>query len=93
MDVEPANDAPLIQFNQKERSRPRTPVNDALVIKALLANYEIELVFIDLGSSADILLREAYDQILLGDVPLESVDTSLYGFLGEVVHKSMISYL
>ncbi|KAL0413329.1 UNVERIFIED_CONTAM: hypothetical protein Sradi_1534600 [Sesamum radiatum] len=64
----------------------RTPGNDALVITALLANYEIERVFIDSGSLADILFGEAYDQMQLGDVPLEGVDTPLYGFAGEVAH-------
>ncbi|KAL0416884.1 UNVERIFIED_CONTAM: hypothetical protein Slati_3520300 [Sesamum latifolium] len=40
----------------------------------------------DLGpNSADILFGEAYDQMRLGDIPLEVVDTSLYGFAGEVV--------
>ncbi|KAL0456126.1 UNVERIFIED_CONTAM: hypothetical protein Slati_0951800 [Sesamum latifolium] len=92
MDVESANDAPLIQFDQKERSRPRTPGNDALVITALLANYEIERVFIDSCSSTDILFGETYDQIQLGDIPLEAIDTSLYGFAGEVIHpRGMIS--
>ncbi|KAL0427109.1 UNVERIFIED_CONTAM: hypothetical protein Slati_2885700 [Sesamum latifolium] len=92
IDVEPAKDAPLIQFDQEERSGPKIPGNDALVITALLANYEIERVFIDSGSSTNILFEEAYDQMQLGDVPLEAVDTSLYGFAGEVVHpKGMIS--
>ncbi|KAL0362093.1 UNVERIFIED_CONTAM: hypothetical protein Scaly_1164500 [Sesamum calycinum] len=36
------------------------------------------------GSSADILFGEAYDQMQLGDVPLEAVDTSLYGFAREI---------
>ncbi|KAL0453925.1 UNVERIFIED_CONTAM: hypothetical protein Slati_1370600 [Sesamum latifolium] len=92
MDVEPANGAPLIQFDREEQSRPRIPGNDALVITALLANYEIERVFIDSRSSIDILFGEAYDQMQLGDTPLEVVDTSLYGFAGEVVHpRGMIS--
>ncbi|KAL0445054.1 UNVERIFIED_CONTAM: hypothetical protein Slati_2228100 [Sesamum latifolium] len=44
------------------------------------------------GSSADILFGEAYDQMQLGDVSLEKVNTSLYGFAGEVVHlRGMIS--
>ncbi|KAL0440234.1 UNVERIFIED_CONTAM: hypothetical protein Slati_2506400 [Sesamum latifolium] len=77
MDVEPASDASLIQFDQEEHSGPRIPGNDALVITALLANYEIERVFTDSGSSADILFGEAYDQMQLGDVPLEAIDTSL----------------
>ncbi|KAL0456210.1 UNVERIFIED_CONTAM: hypothetical protein Slati_0960200 [Sesamum latifolium] len=69
MDVEPVNDTPLIQFDQEEHSGPRIPGNDALVITALLANYEIERVFIDSGSSTDILFGEAYDQMRLGDAP------------------------
>ncbi|KAL0309406.1 UNVERIFIED_CONTAM: hypothetical protein Sradi_5882900 [Sesamum radiatum] len=92
MDVEPANDAPLIQFDQEERQGPRTQGNDALDIIALLANYEIERVFIDSGSSTYVLFGEAYDQMQLGDIPLEAIDTSRYGFAGEVVHpKGMIS--
>ncbi|KAL0434766.1 UNVERIFIED_CONTAM: hypothetical protein Sradi_0184500 [Sesamum radiatum] len=92
MEVEPVGDTPLIQFYQEECSGPRIPGHDALVITALLANYEIERIFIDSGSSADILFGEAYDQMQLGDVPLEAVNTSLYGFGGEVVHpRGMIS--
>ncbi|KAL0292358.1 UNVERIFIED_CONTAM: hypothetical protein Sangu_3255000, partial [Sesamum angustifolium] len=80
-------------FGQEERRGPRAQGNDALVITALLANYEIECVFIDSGSSADILFGEAYDQMQLGDVPLDAVDTSLYDFTGEVVHpRGMISF-
>ncbi|KAL0289310.1 UNVERIFIED_CONTAM: hypothetical protein Sradi_7076000 [Sesamum radiatum] len=52
----------------------------------MIANYEIGRIFIDFGSSADILFGEAYDQMQLGDVSLEKVNTSLYGFAGEVVH-------
>ncbi|KAK4381138.1 hypothetical protein Sango_2996600 [Sesamum angolense] len=90
--MEPTNDAPHIQFGQEARHGPRTQGNDALVITALLANYEIERVFIESGSSVDILFEEAYDQMQLGDVPFEAVDTFLYGFAGEVVHpKGMIS--
>ncbi|KAL0445281.1 UNVERIFIED_CONTAM: hypothetical protein Slati_2250800 [Sesamum latifolium] len=53
-------DTPLIQFGRAERFGPRTSHNDALVITAVLADYE--------------------------------VNTSLYGFAGEVVQpKGMIS--
>ncbi|KAL0439068.1 UNVERIFIED_CONTAM: hypothetical protein Slati_2389800 [Sesamum latifolium] len=55
LDVETMEDAPLIQFGRAERSGPQTMHNDALVITAILANYEVGLIFIDSGSSADIL--------------------------------------
>ncbi|KAL0293272.1 UNVERIFIED_CONTAM: hypothetical protein Sradi_6947300 [Sesamum radiatum] len=60
--------------------------NDAQVITAMIANYEVGRIFIDSGSSADILFGEAHDQMQLGDASLEKVNTSLYGFVGEVVH-------
>ncbi|KAL0458918.1 UNVERIFIED_CONTAM: hypothetical protein Slati_0519000 [Sesamum latifolium] len=92
IEVEAMEDAPLIQFGKAERSGPRTSHNDALVITAVLANYEVGRIFIDSGSSADILFGEACDQMQLGDVFLEKVNTSLYGFAGEVVHpRGMIS--
>ncbi|KAL0420802.1 UNVERIFIED_CONTAM: hypothetical protein Slati_3103100 [Sesamum latifolium] len=66
--------------------------NDALVITAILANYEVGRIFIDSGSSANILFGEAYDQMQLGDVSLEKVNTSLYGFAGKIVHpRGMVS--
>ncbi|KAL0445686.1 UNVERIFIED_CONTAM: hypothetical protein Slati_1696500 [Sesamum latifolium] len=92
IEVEAMEDAPLIQFGKAERSAPRTSHNNALVITAVLANYEVGRIFIDLGSSTDILFGEAYDQMQLGDVFLEKVNTALYGFAGEVVHpRGMIS--
>ncbi|KAL0284792.1 UNVERIFIED_CONTAM: hypothetical protein Sradi_7188600 [Sesamum radiatum] len=92
LDMETIEDAPLIQFGRAERSGPQTMHNDALVITAILANYEVGRIFIDSGSSADILFGEAYDQMQLGDVSLEKVNTSLYGLAGEVVHpRGMVS--
>ncbi|KAL0301391.1 UNVERIFIED_CONTAM: hypothetical protein Sradi_6415900 [Sesamum radiatum] len=92
MEVDPVEDTLLIQFGQEEQQEHRTLDNDALVIRALLANYEVGRVFIDSGSSTDILFGEAYDQMQLGDVPLDKVDTFIYGFAGEIVHpRGMIS--
>ncbi|KAL0433455.1 UNVERIFIED_CONTAM: hypothetical protein Slati_2679800 [Sesamum latifolium] len=92
LDVEAMEDAPLIQFGRAERSGPRTSHNNALIITALLTNYEVGRIFIDSGSSADILFAETYDQMQLGDVSLEKVNTSLYRFAGEVVHpRGMVS--
>ncbi|KAL0416785.1 UNVERIFIED_CONTAM: hypothetical protein Slati_3510400 [Sesamum latifolium] len=92
LDVETAEDTPIIQFERVEHSGPKSSHNDALVITALLANYEVGRIFIDSGSFADILFGDAYDQMQLGDIPLEKVNTSLYGIAGEVVHpRGLIS--
>ncbi|KAL0449439.1 UNVERIFIED_CONTAM: hypothetical protein Slati_1500300 [Sesamum latifolium] len=71
-------DAPIIQFGRAERSGPQTTHNDALVITATIANYEVRRLFIDSGSSVDIFFGEAYDQMQLGDVSLEKVKTPRY---------------
>ncbi|KAL0386049.1 UNVERIFIED_CONTAM: hypothetical protein Sradi_2999200 [Sesamum radiatum] len=86
LDIETVEDAPIIQFGRVERLGPQTIHNNALVITAMIANYEVGRIFIDSRSSADILFVERYDQMQLGDVSLEKVNTSLYEFAGEVVH-------
>ncbi|KAL0458565.1 UNVERIFIED_CONTAM: hypothetical protein Slati_0483700 [Sesamum latifolium] len=92
LDVEIIDETPLIQFERAKRSGPQTIHNDALVITAILANYEVGRIFIYSGSSADILFGEVYDQMQLGDIFLEKVNTLLYGFSGEVVHpRGMVS--
>ncbi|KAL0315020.1 UNVERIFIED_CONTAM: hypothetical protein Scaly_2897700 [Sesamum calycinum] len=45
-----------------------------------------EKSFSEARANTPILFREAYDQMQLWDIPLEKVNTSLYGFAGEVVH-------
>ncbi|KAL0319758.1 UNVERIFIED_CONTAM: hypothetical protein Sradi_5237300 [Sesamum radiatum] len=92
LDVEAMEDAPLIQFGQAEQFGPLTSHNGALVISAILSNYEVGRIFTASGSSANILFGEAYEQMQLGDVSLKTVKTSLYGFAGEVVHpRGMVS--
>ncbi|KAL0434720.1 UNVERIFIED_CONTAM: hypothetical protein Sradi_0179900 [Sesamum radiatum] len=92
IEVEVMEDTPFIQFGRDEPSGPSISHNDLLVIFVVLANYEVGRIFIDSGSSADKVFREAYGQIQLGDVSLDKVNTSLYGFAGEVVHpRGMIS--
>ncbi|KAL0412216.1 UNVERIFIED_CONTAM: hypothetical protein Slati_3811300 [Sesamum latifolium] len=80
LDVDALEEIPIIQFAGVERSGPKTPHYDAPVITILLANYEVGRIFIDSGSLADILFGKSYDQIQLGDIPLEVVNNSLYGF-------------
>ncbi|KAL0302300.1 UNVERIFIED_CONTAM: hypothetical protein Scaly_2565900 [Sesamum calycinum] len=80
LDVDAMEDTPFIQFGRTEKLGSKTHHNDALVITALLANYEVGRIFIDFGTSTNIIFGEAYDQMQLGDIPLVKVNTSLYGF-------------
>ncbi|KAL0406264.1 UNVERIFIED_CONTAM: hypothetical protein Slati_3940300 [Sesamum latifolium] len=78
--------APIIQFSPANTQGVHLPPNDALVIFFTVANYTVQRILLDSGSSVDVLFHKVYQQMGLGDTPLEPVDTALYGFAGEVVH-------
>lgn len=63
-----------------------TPQDDPLVIKMIVANYEVNRVLVDNGSLTNILFYEDFQQIKLGDERLKPISTSLYGFVGNEVH-------
>ncbi|XP_074557051.1 uncharacterized protein LOC141813040 [Curcuma longa] len=59
--------------------------DDALVIHATVANYDIARVFVDTGSSVNIIFRRAFDQMQIDEVDLQPMATSLFGFTGNEV--------
>ena len=67
-----ANDAEGIEF----------PHQDALVISAIIADFEVKRVLVDGGSSADILFAEAFDQMLIPRGRLTPAVTPLLGLGG-----------
>ncbi|XP_075481138.1 uncharacterized protein LOC142521849 [Primulina tabacum] len=62
------------------------PHNDALVIQARVANYDIMRVFVDSGSSVNVIFKDAVVQMDLQGFQLEDVETALFGFAGHVVY-------
>ncbi|KAL0446596.1 UNVERIFIED_CONTAM: hypothetical protein Slati_1787500 [Sesamum latifolium] len=92
LNVETMEDAPLIQFERAEKSGPQTMHNDALVITAILANYEVGRIFIDSESSVDILFGEAYDQMQLGDVSLEKTHAYTFQAVISTYHMKKIKF-
>ncbi|KAL0455591.1 UNVERIFIED_CONTAM: hypothetical protein Slati_0898300 [Sesamum latifolium] len=78
---------PMIYFGPVDAQGVHLPHNDTLVISTTIVNYTVQRIFVDSGSSADVLFYKAYQQMELGNVLLEPVDTSLYGFAEEVVHS------
>ncbi|KAL0298781.1 UNVERIFIED_CONTAM: hypothetical protein Sradi_6537900 [Sesamum radiatum] len=76
----------MIHFGPADAQGVHLPHNDALVISTTVVNYTVQRIFLDSGSSIDILFYKVYQQIEIGDILLEPVDTLLHGFAGEVVH-------
>ncbi|XP_075507455.1 uncharacterized protein LOC142544279 [Primulina tabacum] len=76
----------MITFGPEDMKGVVDPHNDALVIRAMIANYEVARIFVDSGSSVNVLFKEAMDQMDLGDYTVEPISTALFGFTGHAIH-------
>ncbi|XP_073061690.1 LOW QUALITY PROTEIN: uncharacterized protein [Primulina eburnea] len=79
-------EGPVISFSPRDLQGVSLPHNDALVIQAKVANYDIRRVFVDSGSSVNVIFQEALDQMNLEDYRLQPVETALFGFAGHTVY-------
>ncbi|XP_075515415.1 uncharacterized protein LOC142550058 [Primulina tabacum] len=77
---------PIISFGPEDLRGVSLPHNDALVIQARVANYDVLRVFVDNESSVNVIFKEALVQMDLHEYPLESVETALFGFAGHAVY-------
>ncbi|XP_073019166.1 uncharacterized protein [Primulina eburnea] len=76
----------VISFGPEDLRGVNLPHNDALVIQAQVANYDILRVFVDSGSSVNVIFKDAFEQMDLQGYQLETVETALFGFAGHVVY-------
>ncbi|XP_075481143.1 uncharacterized protein LOC142521855 [Primulina tabacum] len=76
----------FISFGPEDLRGVNLPHNDALVIQARVANYDILRVFVDSGSSINVIFKDAFMQMDLQGYHLEAVETALFGFAGHVVY-------
>ncbi|KAL8519988.1 hypothetical protein ACS0TY_010792 [Phlomoides rotata] len=58
--------------------------NDALDITTDITNYDVAQIFVDTGSSVDIMFLECFKKMDL-NMKLEPVDTTIYGFSGGAI--------
>ncbi|XP_075478965.1 uncharacterized protein LOC142519828 [Primulina tabacum] len=79
-------DEPVISFGPEDLRGVSLPHNDALVIQARVANYDVLRVFVDNGSSVIVIFKEALVQMDLQEYQLEAVETALFGFSGHAVY-------
>ncbi|XP_073290538.1 uncharacterized protein [Primulina huaijiensis] len=76
---------PMISFVPEDMKGVADPHNDALVIRAMIANDEVARIFVDSGSSVNVLFKEAMDQMDLGEYTVEPISTALFGFTGHAI--------
>ncbi|CAA0822122.1 Unknown protein, partial [Striga hermonthica] len=84
---------PVISFKAEDTEGVVLPHNDALVITAEVAGFDVKRVFIDTGSSVDVMFYDCFVQINKElNMELKPVTTTLYGFNGgEVMPMGEVS--
>ncbi|XP_074560571.1 uncharacterized protein LOC141816725 [Curcuma longa] len=78
-------DGPVISFGPQDLEGVEIPHDDALVVRATVANYDIGRVFIDTGSSVNVLFKKTFKQMEIDEDGLEPLATPLFGFTGNEV--------
>ncbi|XP_073131895.1 uncharacterized protein [Henckelia pumila] len=76
---------PIITFGPGDLEGVCLTHNDPLFIWARVANYDVRRVFVDLGSSVNVIFQAAFEQMNLQGCEINPVKTSLYGFAGYTV--------
>ncbi|XP_073064019.1 uncharacterized protein [Primulina eburnea] len=76
---------PVISFGPEDLRGIVAPHNDALVVTATIANYDVARIFIDNGSSVNILFKSTMDQMKVEGFEFDPVSTPLYGFAGHAI--------
>ncbi|GFZ01039.1 hypothetical protein Acr_14g0006740 [Actinidia rufa] len=77
---------PPITFNNDDLRGLHFPYDDALVVSAVIANFNLQRILIDNGSSADILFILAFERMKIGLEKLHPFHTSLVSFGGNMTH-------
>ncbi|XP_073041815.1 uncharacterized protein [Primulina eburnea] len=76
---------PVISFGVEDLRGVVTPHNDALVVTATVSIYDVARIFIDNGSSVNVLFKSKLDQMKVEGFEFEPVSTPLYGFAGHAI--------
>ena len=72
-------------FTNKDVNRVVHPYNDAIVLKAQVANNLVKRILIDNGSAVDIIFKTTLKRMKLGKLCPTPIQTPLFGFTGDRV--------
>ncbi|RDY13737.1 hypothetical protein CR513_01293, partial [Mucuna pruriens] len=76
---------PIISFDDRDMRGRASGRDEPMVISVVAAEYKVERVLIDQGSSANILYRSTLERMQLPAGLVQTCPGSLYGFAGECV--------
>ncbi|CAA0834279.1 Unknown protein, partial [Striga hermonthica] len=75
---------PVMNFGPVDMGEVERPHNDALMITAQISGYEVQRIFVDTGSSVNVIFYNCLKRMEL-DIELSPLHTSLFGFNGPEV--------
>ncbi|XP_042401305.1 uncharacterized protein LOC121991361 [Zingiber officinale] len=78
---------PVISFGPQDLEGLELPHDGALIIKVIIANSCVARVFVDTGSSVNVLFRSTFEEMQIDASELQPVATSLYGFTSNEVRS------
>ncbi|XP_075515931.1 uncharacterized protein LOC142550751 [Primulina tabacum] len=78
-------DDPVIGFGPDDLKGVVAPHNDALLVTLTVANYDVARIFVDTGSSVNILFKRTLDQMKVEGFKFDHISTPLFGFTGHAV--------
>lgn len=84
VDAIPKSD-PIISFGPEDLKGVAAPHNDALLVTLTVANYDVMRIFVDIGSSINILFKRNFDQMQVEGFEFDLITTALFGFTGHAV--------
>ncbi|XP_073041970.1 uncharacterized protein [Primulina eburnea] len=84
LDLAPKTD-PAISFGPEDLKGVVAPHNDALLVTLTIANYDVARIFVDTGSSVNILFKKTLDQMKVEGFEFDPISTPLFGFTGHAV--------
>ncbi|XP_073129114.1 uncharacterized protein [Henckelia pumila] len=76
---------PNISFGREDLKDVVLHHNDPLLVTLTIANYDVARIFVDTGSSVNIIFKETLDQMKLEGFELDPITTELYGFTGHAL--------
>ncbi|GFY81120.1 hypothetical protein Acr_01g0009290 [Actinidia rufa] len=77
---------PPITFNNDDLRGLHLPYDNALVVSAVIANFNVQRILVNNGSSADILFVSTFDKMKIGLDKLHLFHTPLVRFGGNMMH-------
>ncbi|XP_077230151.1 uncharacterized protein LOC143863356 [Tasmannia lanceolata] len=83
--TDPTHEDQVITFSHEDLDGLQVPHNDALVVRLVVANFDIGKILVDTGSSVNVLHLGTFEEMKLDKERLGPAEYSIYGFSGASV--------